>query len=220
MIPNDAEIAALCAGLYRYNGEPAVVFDRIDEGEDDGICWALKHLPDHDVVVFRGSVTSLDWARDLFAIPVPTRVGSVHAGFFAGMEHMWRDLRPLLRQPVIVTGHSLGAARATILTALMVADGIRPVRRVVLGEPRAGFKDLAEIVKQIDGASYCNSFGSHHDLVCDVPIPFPDIPFTHPTPLVRVSAPPLSGDRWGLFAYHHIELYVAALRGQAKETAA
>src|SRR4051794_1302223 len=152
MIPTDEEIVALCAAVY----DGAQAFDHFDAGEDDGICWAIKRLDACDVVVFRGSITFQDWIRDFRAAPVRTRIGHVHAGFHTGMEHAWTDIRPLLQQPAIITGHSLGAGRAAILTGLMVIDRLPPIARVVFGEPKPGFLDLAALIASVPGRSYRN----------------------------------------------------------------
>lgn len=220
MLPTHAVIAGLCLGIYRYTDCPPVAFDVFDDGADDGVCWALKKLPDVDVVVLRGSTTPHDWTDDFTALPIPTRVGMVHAGFHDGLEHMWADVRPHLTQPVIVTGHSLGAARASILTALMIKDGVPPRSRVVFGEPRPGLASHADIVGRCPGWSYCNGYGGHHDLVTDVPFPLPGCEFTRASPLIPLSEPPAPGDPWGIFAFHHMQLYAAALCGTPKETAA
>jgi hypothetical protein len=37
---------------------------------------------------------------------------------------------PLISQPVIVSGHSLGAARADVMCGLIIADGAPPAERV------------------------------------------------------------------------------------------
>jgi hypothetical protein len=213
MMPTDADCAALCAAIY--NTTSGTGFDHFDLGADDGICWALKRLDGFDVIVLRGSQTELDWLRDFRAFTIPTRIGHVHAGFFEGMEHMWADLRPLLEQPVIVIGHSLGAAHADVLTALMVKDGVPPIVRIVFGEPRPGFADLAEIVRKVPGRSYRNCELIWHDDVTDVP-PFP---YEHPTAPIKVCAPPSGSwlDRFGPFSWHHIELYQAALRTAATQ---
>ena len=148
IMPSDAAIVALCAEIYR----PSAIagsFDHYDAGMDDGICWALKRLDGFDVVIFRGSVTLWDWLRDFRALATPSRIGHVHNGFHAGMEHMWADLKPLLSQPTIVAGHSLGAARADVLAALMTVDGVPPVARVVFGEPKPGLLDFARLIAGI-----------------------------------------------------------------------
>lgn len=211
MIPTDAEIAALCAAIYMPTA--LIDFDHFDTGEDDGICWAIKNLPGFDVVVFRGSVTRLDWDRDSRALGQRTRVGQVHSGFWAGMEHVWSDLRPLMMQPAIITGHSLGAARAAVLTALMIADKVPPVSRVVFGEPKPGMLDFARIVETVPGRCYRNGDDLHHDLVTDLPLSFPPLQYVHPTPIIPVCAPPVGAlfERLGIFAWHHMPLYAAAL---------
>ena len=114
MITN-ALAVSLCSLIYKTVSAVDGVWDHFDIGLDDGVCWALKKISGHDVIVFRGSITPHDWFEDLMAIPIPTKIGSVHAGFYAGMERVWSEVRPLITQPVIITGHSLGAARAAIL---------------------------------------------------------------------------------------------------------
>lgn len=228
MIPSDALIASLCEAIYSPTALIAS-WDHFDLGADDGVCWALKKVDGVDIVVFRGSITAQDWLRDLFVLPLPsllplsTRIGHVHAGFWLGMEQMWGELKPMLTQPVIVGGHSLGAARAAILTGLMVADGKPPITRVVFGEPKPGLIDLADRIKDVPARSYRNGDQLHHDLVTDVPMTLPPHQFVHPTPIVPVCAPP-AGDlftRLGIFAWHHIELYVTAITALTlKETAA
>jgi hypothetical protein len=209
MQPTDADLARLCAAIY--GRAPVVEWDHFDQGDDDGVCWAVKSLPGFDVVVFRGSAIFEDWIRDFRAAPVRTRVGHVHAGFYAGLEHVLGDLRPILSQPAILTGHSLGAARASIVTALLVADGIAPASRIVFGEPKPGFADFGAIVAGVAGRSYRNGDELHHDLVTDVPFTVPPFAYTRPTPIIPVRAEPPPDDRWGAFSYHHIELYEAAV---------
>jgi hypothetical protein len=227
MIPSDAVVASLCAAIYNATALIDATWDHFDLGADDGVCWGLKKLDGCDVVVFRGSITMQDWLRDLFVLPLPallplgTRIGHVHAGFFMGMEKMWGELRPQLTQPVIVSGHSLGAARAAMLTGLMVADGRAPAARVVFGEPKPGLIDLGELIKGVPARSYRNGDARYHDVVTDVPMTLPPMQFVHPTPIVPVCAEPTGNlfQRYGAFAFHHIELYQAALAALPKETA-
>jgi len=222
LMPSDALIASYCGTIYK---PTAIIsdFDHFDAGLDDGVTWALKRLPGYDLVVFRGSITLQDWIRDLRALAIPSRIGHVHVGFYAGMENVWKDLRPLLGQPAIVAGHSLGAARAGVMTALMTVDGAAPVARVVFGEPKPGLLDFAEIIKNIPARSYRNGDELHHDLICDVPLSFPPFQYVHPTPVVPVTCKPdeVEFADGGAFAWHHIELYVTALAVlSAKEKAA
>lgn len=198
----------LSAAIYR-GGE----WDRYDPGHDDGVCWALKRVDGHDVIVFRGSSTLQDWLVDFRALPLVTPVGSVHSGFFSGMEQTWSDIRPLLRQPVILTGHSLGAARASILAGLMIVDGHAPAGRIVFGEPRPGLADFAGLVKAVPGFSFRNGDASGHDPVTDVPPTIPPFNFTHPLPITAVTAMPSEAQFavFGQFAWHLSQQYEAAI---------
>jgi len=209
MLPSDAEMASLCGAIYNYAGGPVVSWDHFDAGADDGVCWAIKRLPGYDVVALRGSFVFEDWIRDIRAAPIVTRIGTVHRGFFEGMEHAWGDIRPLLKQPAIITGHSLGAARAADLTGLMVKDGAPPIARVVFGEPKPGFQDLADLIASVPGRSYRNGDDIDHDRVTDEPL-LP-LEYIHPTPMLPVCAPPAADDPDIAFRWHHIPLYEAAV---------
>jgi hypothetical protein len=222
MMPTDADLVNLCNAIY---SPTAVIgeWDYIDIGGEDGICRAIKKMDGFDVVVFRGSITPHDWIDDILVLPIgsvgpqKTAMGNVHFGFYSGMEKVWAKLKPLITQPVIVTGHSLGASRADILCGLMKLDGTPPVARIVFGEPKPGLMDFAAFIKDVPARSYSNGNDKHHDLVTDVPLLFPPLQFVHPTPILVVTSEP-SGDlfsKYGLFAYHHIALYVAALTDAA-----
>jgi lipase (class 3) len=217
---SDLEIAQLLQQLY----SGSTGFDHYEPGSGgSGICWALKKTSDTDIILLRGSTTFQDWARDLIALAAPfshSVFGPVHPGFEIGMERAWENISGYVdprpgRRPWIVAGHSLGAGRAAILTALAVECAQAPAARVVFGEPKPGFKRLAEYIAHVPARSYRNtgevSGRSGHDLITDVPLSFPPEEYVHDSSLIDVSAPPAAGDNWGPFAYHHMELYVSAL---------
>lgn len=90
------------------------------------------------VLVFRGSAGRLDnWLAnfDLKPEPWPTG-GRVHAGFKDALLGFWPAILEALREidgPVFYTGHSLGAALATL------AASLRPPRALyTFGSPRVG----------------------------------------------------------------------------------
>ncbi len=101
-------------------------------------------------VVFRG--TDRSWqniAEDGDAAGSPDVIGNVDNGFQIALEGVWDDLAAYVsaRQaanplPLYVTGHSLGAALATIATARMLADPNGPYIPVAalysLASPRPG----------------------------------------------------------------------------------
>jgi Lipase (class 3) len=215
-LPTDVDLVNLCDDIYTNTSG----WDYLDHGLDDGVYFGLKKLDDCDVIVFRGSITPLDWWRDLRANPVEVHgIGTVHDGFHIGLDKMWAEVQPMLTQPVLVTGHSLGAARADILTAIMVAANKPPIRRVVFGEPRPGLEDLAEKIRQVDGPTYRNSVSWGHDRVCDVPLRlYGKLDFVHPKVMTDVSAAP-SGDlmqKYEMFSLHHIQLYQQAVAAKFK----
>ena len=207
---SDKDLATLCGAIYAGSAD---AWDHFDPGDDDdAVCWALKKLDGYDAIVFRGSDTFKDWIRDLRAAPIPTRLGQVHAGFYAGMEKTWAEIRAMQSQPLIVTGHSLGAARAGVLCGLAILDGTTPAARVVFGEPKPGFSDLAKITNAAPGRSYRNGDNRHHDPVPDVPFSFPPFEYVHPTPIIPVCDVP-TGDlfaRLGIFSWHHVQHYIEA----------
>jgi len=209
MLPTDFDLVNLSAAIYQTGGEE---WDYGGSYQDNEIYWGLKKLEGCDVIVFRGSITFHDWYEDFRVIPVKTRVGTVHDGFYEGMEKVWAQVSPMLTQPVMVTGHSLGSAHADILTALMVADGRPPVRRAVFGSPKPGNDELAKLVIQVPGDGYRNMDTHGHDLVTDVPLDLGGrFDFDHPKMLVDVSASPSGLERLELLGYHHIALYQKAI---------
>jgi Lipase (class 3) len=217
MISHSA-LADLCVGLYAYDGKK-IEWDHYDDGANsDGVCWALADRGDYAVVVLRGSTTREDWRRDFDAWADPFHhddLGPVHPGFLSGMRTVQREIVELApAKPLVITGHSLGAARASILSALLTFEGRQILARVVFGEPRPGFAQLAYILSMTTGASYRNTGGARHDLITDVPFSFPPEEYVHPTPLIDVSEIPDKGisDSWGIFALHHMPLYAAALQ--------
>ena len=222
----DHDIAVLCNAIYAQPDGPQVKWDYRDDGKgQDGVCWAVKLVEDHAVVVFRGSKTVQDWALDFEAFPKRAfhhdELGPVHAGFYSGLDTVVRELVALypdagLRMPLIVAGHSLGAARATLLCGLMILIGRTPVARVVFGEPRSGFAQLQDILRPIlRQVSYCNGHGSHdHDIVTNVPFRVPPLwNYIHAVDLTIVDAPPPKdiADLFGILSRHHMGLYVQAL---------
>lgn len=236
VLPSDAAIAALCNGIYDYPGYAPVVWDHLELPEqDNGICWGVKQFGGVDVIVLRGSTTQQDWIRDFAALADPFTgaesaflkvlafkisgapsdhafLGPVHPGFLAGMEDAWAAMKPLIGSRVIVSGHSLGAGRAAILTGLMVHDGRPPLARVVFGEPRPGFPPLAKLISSVTARSYRNGNGVLYDLVTDVPMPIGPEDYVHPCPLTDVCEEPGPKwtEQWGVFAWHAMPLYLRA----------
>jgi Lipase (class 3) len=200
----DAELAQLCADSYN----PLAVWEHTWTADD--IHVAHKLVEGVDVIVFRGSVDVNDWMADFDAIPTKhPLLGWCHAGFLRYMDLVFENVLGVLGREIIVTGHSLGAARASILTGLLLSHGSQVKARVVFGEPRPGFRQLKTIIEQSGCESRCYRNGE--DPVTEVPLYFePLLRYVHPSEPILLNAAPDPGDLSPL-QYHHINLYVKGL---------
>lgn len=215
----DFEIADLCTRIYAEVGEPPVEWDFFEAGlGDHGVCFGIIRLGDIDYVIFRGSKVFLDWRRDTdwWSRPrIDARLGPVWPGFVDAMPEAWQEIKTRISDRVVIGGHSLGAARTSPLAALMKLDGIKPLARVVFGEPYPGMQPLANLIADIPSRSYRNGDPHHHDVVTDVPYPLPLLNWVHPSPLIHVTAAPTqqATDLLGrLFNWHHCPLYRQAMK--------
>ncbi len=90
------------------------------------------------VLAFRGTEVDVrDWATDLDTVMIPwSEGGRVHRGFAAALELLWPALSPALATlpgRLLYTGHSLGAALATLASTRR-----RPAALYTFGSPRVG----------------------------------------------------------------------------------
>src|SRR5690606_5831117 len=107
---------------------------------------------DSILVAFRGTESKVeDWVTDsrckLVRGPL---AGHVHAGFYDSLSHIWRDLNRWVAEAtrhrdkaIWVTGHSLGAALATLAVARWVEEGKKISGLYTFGQPRAGDETFA-----------------------------------------------------------------------------
>lgn len=110
-------------------------------------------LPDAIVVSFRGTqldnfwASVLDFVADVGILPIPDAAGHfVHAGFNAALGEVWADIERLVRaeqarlpRPLWITGHSLGAALATLAASRWSGSAAMRVKGVyTFGSPRVG----------------------------------------------------------------------------------
>jgi predicted lipase len=101
-----------------------------------------RNVDEPTIIAFRGSASTRDWLTDLRIGFVDVGLGRVHRGFWEStasvMEAVHRLDQRESRGPVIVTGHSKGAAEAMICAWLLARCGW-PVKGVVtFGGPRVG----------------------------------------------------------------------------------
>lgn len=206
IIPSDYTLAKLCAQIYT---EPASSWDNVWQADD--IYLAHVMMEGVDIIVFRGSRTLADWLRDLDALPHKhPLLGWCHGGFLRYMDLVFEEVMSVVGRNIVVTGHSLGAARASILTGLLLAHGSEVEARVVFGEPRPGFNQLRTIIQQ----SRCQSrsYRNLEDPVPTVPVALGTLlRYVHPSEPLRLDESPVETIRQDLMRFHAIELYVRAL---------
>lgn len=206
MFPSDLVLARLCAETY--SASPALDF--IDDGvkSGTGVYVGIKNFPDFDVIVFRGSDDVEDWLRDFDAAMTSTPLGMVHAGFDRGLNDVHALLDQHTRPNPVITGHSLGAARAAIYGGMLVNYFDDPAKIALFGCPRPGAQQLADILLRTP----INSYRNGNDPVTEVPVPFPPrLLYTHVSPLISVHSA-LNDDRFPLEPTdHNIQRYINAL---------
>jgi len=126
-------------------------------------------------IAFRGTEpTQLSdiWA-DLKAWQVKSKYksGRVHAGFRSALDEIWEILAPTIisqasGREVIITGHSLGAALATLCCKRLSKLIDNKITLYTFGSPRVGSRRWA---KKFDTEAY--RFVNNNDIVTRVPSP-------------------------------------------------
>ena len=134
----------------------------------------------HDlVVVCRGTEPTefKDIAADLDArmVPSSTGIGKVHRGFKSSVDNIWPSLADKLRdygktRTVWCTGHSLGAAMATLLAYRLqrTEDCPNPQALYTFGRPRVGNKTNVKAIESIGVLHF--RFVNNADIVARVPV--------------------------------------------------
>ncbi|GAB5387465.1 MAG: hypothetical protein Alpg2KO_04330 [Alphaproteobacteria bacterium] len=178
--------AALCSELSRliYADDPAYLrrtlrryrFTHIKEFEVDGADAMIFEDRRNTYLVFRGTESRdpRDIVRDLKAWPTQWRgKGRVHSGFAGGIDGLWADIEKDLNtrnKPLIIAGHSLGGAYATLASTLLPDH----VQTYTFGAPRVG---CADFTKHVDHKKLFRYVGCS-DIVCRLP-PKKAFPYQH-----------------------------------------
>lgn len=102
-------------------------------------------------------------------------LGKVHAGFIQALNSAWREVALSIRQfqdnnqTLWFTGHSLGAALATLAVAKMVEFAYPVAGLYTFGQPRVGDQRFVETINKEMGGRYIR-FVNNNDAVPRVPL--------------------------------------------------
>ncbi len=128
------------------------------------------------LIAFRGTQPDhiQDWITDADAVMAHTEVGPVHYGFWAALQSVWETLEQTIAshqknaQSLWVTGHSLGAALATLAVARLRLS-LKPIHSLyTYGSPRVG---SLEFTDRFDGdfGEFTFRYVNNSDVVTRVP---------------------------------------------------
>jgi len=128
------------------------------------------------VLAFRGTEAKKirDWMTDLNMSFVGGPSGKVHEGFSIALNYIWSDIYQFIRaqrgcRSLWVTGHSLGAALATLAVAKLRLEKDEPVNGLyTFGQPRTGDREFAKNF-DADFAAQTFRYVNNNDIVPRVP---------------------------------------------------
>jgi predicted lipase len=162
--PEQAKTAVESLGLTEFNWHTNHSTQAFIAKSDDTI-----------YVSFRGTEADnpIDWIADAKFAPAAGVFGaSVHSGFSGGLDEVWSDVASIVEAastPVVLTGHSLGAALATLAAARFTEMGTPVAGLHTYGSPRCGLSQFkSELDQRTLDLSY--RFINHIDLVTRVPL--------------------------------------------------
>lgn len=129
------------------------------------------------IIAFRGTEPTKigDWLTDAAVLPVAGPAGQVHSGFLRALNLVWPDVLRAIDalqtkgQSLWFTGHSLGAALATLAVARLRLNEDRAVHGLyTFGQPRTGDREF-ETRFNLDFKSQCFRYVNNSDVVTRVP---------------------------------------------------
>ena len=124
------------------------------------------------LVAFRGTEQVVDWLTNLNVLSTATRYGSVHRGFFDAFQSVRSMLENVIEpiakgRKVVLTGHSLGGALATI--AGIEWEKKFPLQSIyTFGQPHVGTRSFQANYQPVLGERHYR-FVNAYDVVPRVP---------------------------------------------------
>jgi len=143
-----------------------VVFQKVLR---DDVANTLAFVTTHSkrkeiVVTFRGSFNIMNALIDLATIAIPSpripKGVKVHAGLYAASLFFYPKITPILDKQlatfpeygVVITGHSLGGAMASLTTFILAQDDKlpkNPTSLITYGQPRVGNKAFVDYMNRL-----------------------------------------------------------------------
>lgn len=184
--PNNALALAYCAKWAYLNATlaEAEVFKELQANKFRFVDIAASETQafiagdDHKIIVsFRGTEPSKlrDILSDIRLDRVYGPLGKVHAGFIQALDSAWREIASTIRkfqdnnQSIWFTGHSLGAALATLGVAKMIEFAYPVAGLYTFGQPRVGNQKFADAMNKEMAKRYFR-FVNNNDVVTRVPL--------------------------------------------------
>ncbi|MCM8535076.1 MAG: lipase family protein [Lentisphaeraceae bacterium] len=126
------------------------------------------------ILSFRGTEASHieDIISDARVLKTEGPFGKVHRGFKFALDNVWSDVESKVKslegKRLYITGHSLGAALATLAAATFSNNDVKPESIYTFGQPKVGNKSFA---KEYNGrlGEIHNRFVNNNDVVTRVP---------------------------------------------------
>ncbi len=200
-----AYAAWLCNAIY----SPVTPGVFSDVQSFDAVTMGVSTANSMTCVTFAGSESGLDWLRDFEAVPFAhPELGTIHAGFWQGMEAAFEALRPKLSGQIAIQGHSLGCAHAAILAGLCAVNGIPVDQLTLFAPPRPGYATLRDLVQGHVGKVLAYRNGP--DPVPEVPVTLPGLPWEPIADLIRLEESPGGIEALDPARWHSIGLYLKA----------
>jgi len=165
-----AQMQRLSTALARAGFPAPVLF--VDEATGAVGFGTVRAVDGTALLALRGTQPDniSDIAHDLkaYMVPWPESAGRVHAGFAGAIRSILPQIRQWLARTglqasrMIITGHSLGAAMATLLASVLTPEWL-----VTMGSPRVGDEDFVRTVKPANSVRLVDCC----DVVTEVPPP-------------------------------------------------
>lgn len=116
------------------------------------------------ILVFRGTESAQDWLTDLDVHHTPWLYGNVHRGFKEAFDAVWPQIEPVGwdDKELFITGHSLGAALATLAVSRIGKGDL-----YTFGSPKVGD---AKFVESFNKGHESIRFVNNNDIVARVPL--------------------------------------------------